>query len=46
MKVIGYLIIAEHVEHEDLVNKLRKLGVDYIQGYAVGRPAEIELTYV
>lgn len=36
-------IIAEHVEHDGLVDKLRELGVDYIQGYAVGRPKQLEL---
>jgi diguanylate cyclase (GGDEF)-like protein/PAS domain S-box-containing protein len=37
-------IIAEHVEHDELVKSLRKLGVDYIQGYAVGRPEYIDLS--
>jgi EAL domain-containing protein (putative c-di-GMP-specific phosphodiesterase class I) len=36
-------IIAEHVEHEGLIDRLRELGVDYIQGYAVGRPTQVEL---
>jgi diguanylate cyclase (GGDEF)-like protein len=36
-------IIAEQVEHSDLVEKLRELGVDYLQGYAVGRPVQVEM---
>ena len=30
--------IAEWVETEDAMRELRRLGVDYVQGYAVGRP--------
>lgn len=31
--------IAEFVEHEDTVRILRDLGVDYAQGYLIGKPA-------
>jgi PAS domain S-box-containing protein len=34
--------IAEGVETEATLEQLRKLGVDYAQGYHVGRPAPIE----
>lgn len=34
--------IAEWVETEDTMRELRKLGVDYVQGYAVGRPEPLD----
>jgi EAL domain-containing protein (putative c-di-GMP-specific phosphodiesterase class I) len=30
--------IAEFVENETILDKLRSLGVDYVQGYGIGRP--------
>ncbi|WP_273265650.1 EAL domain-containing protein [Flexistipes sinusarabici] len=32
--------IAEFVTNSDIYNKLKDLGVDYAQGYAIGKPAE------
>ena len=37
-KVMGKSVIAEFVESEELVAALREIGVDYAQGYAIGRP--------
>jgi len=34
--------IAEWVETEDTMCELRRLGVDYVQGYAVGRPEPLD----
>jgi EAL domain-containing protein (putative c-di-GMP-specific phosphodiesterase class I) len=31
--------IAEFAETTEIVEDLRKLGVDYVQGYAIGKPA-------
>ena len=36
--VMGKKTIAEFVENEAVLKKLREIGVDYVQGYAVGRP--------
>ena len=36
--VMGKLTIAEFVENAAILEKLRELGVDYAQGYALGRP--------
>ena len=36
--VMGKRIIAEFVESTSILDKLRALGVDYAQGYAVGKP--------
>jgi PAS domain S-box-containing protein len=35
--------VAEGVEDEETLELLRALGVDYAQGYHLGRPAELEL---
>lgn len=35
---MGIETVAEHVETMDLAQELTRLGVDYAQGYAVGRP--------
>ena len=37
--VIGIKTIAEFVENQDIENALRKLGVDYAQGYGIHRPS-------
>jgi len=36
--VMGLKIIAEFVENEDIMNELRMMGVDYGQGYGIGKP--------
>ncbi len=39
---LGAETIAEWVEEESLLSELRTLGVDYAQGYAIGRPQPLE----
>jgi EAL domain-containing protein (putative c-di-GMP-specific phosphodiesterase class I) len=41
-KVMGKRTIAEFVENEAILEKLRQIGVDYAQGYAIGRPRPID----
>ncbi len=36
-------VIAEHVETDTVFTMVRDMGVDFIQGYAVGRPEAIQL---
>ncbi|HEC13683.1 MAG TPA: PAS domain S-box protein [Acidiferrobacteraceae bacterium] len=36
--VMGIKTVAEFVESESIVNKLKELGVDYAQGYHIARP--------
>ncbi len=36
--VMGKETIAEFVENDEILAKLREIGVDYAQGYGVGRP--------
>jgi two-component system CheB/CheR fusion protein len=40
--VMGKLVIAEAVESEAALEKLREIGVDYAQGFAVGAPRALE----
>jgi diguanylate cyclase (GGDEF)-like protein/PAS domain S-box-containing protein len=40
--VLGKKTIAEFVEKESILGMLRELGVDYAQGYHIGRPQPIE----
>jgi EAL domain-containing protein (putative c-di-GMP-specific phosphodiesterase class I) len=40
--VMGKKIIAESVESEGALEKLREIGVDYAQGFAVGEPQPID----
>jgi diguanylate cyclase (GGDEF)-like protein/PAS domain S-box-containing protein len=40
--VLGIATIAEFVENEAILERLTALGVDYAQGYAIGRPAPID----
>ncbi|HEY9051163.1 MAG TPA: EAL domain-containing protein [Gammaproteobacteria bacterium] len=39
--VMGLKTIAEFVENDEIVELLQKIGVDYAQGYAVGRPVPL-----
>jgi diguanylate cyclase (GGDEF)-like protein/PAS domain S-box-containing protein len=39
--VLGIQTIAEFVESEAIVERLRELGVDYAQGYAIARPGPL-----
>lgn len=41
-KDLGIRTIAEMVEHRETLDKLKQLGVDYAQGYAIARPAPLQ----
>lgn len=40
--VMGKQTIAEFVEDEATLDLLREIGVDFVQGYGIGRPAPLE----
>jgi EAL domain-containing protein (putative c-di-GMP-specific phosphodiesterase class I) len=42
--VMGKRTIAEYVEHEGILMRLRELGVDYAQGYGIAMPKPFEVT--
>jgi diguanylate cyclase (GGDEF)-like protein len=37
-KELGVYSVAEFVENEDTLNLLKEMGVDYVQGYYIGKP--------
>jgi diguanylate cyclase (GGDEF)-like protein/PAS domain S-box-containing protein len=39
---MGIKTIAESVENQDVLDALRKIGVDYAQGYGIARPCPVE----
>ncbi len=41
-KVMGLRTIAEHVEDEATLVTLKEIGVDFVQGYHLGRPEPVE----
>jgi diguanylate cyclase (GGDEF)-like protein/PAS domain S-box-containing protein len=42
-RTLNFKVIAEQVEDEAGIEAARRMGVDYIQGYAVGRPQLLKL---
>lgn len=40
--VMGMSTIAEFVENEEILQRLKQLGVDYAQGYHIAKPAPID----
>jgi diguanylate cyclase (GGDEF)-like protein/PAS domain S-box-containing protein len=44
-KVMGKSTVAEFVENDEILQALREIGVDYAQGYAIGKPAPFEGMY-
>ena len=40
--VMGKKTIAEYVENEEILEKLRDVGVDYAQGYGIAKPAPLK----
>ena len=40
--VMGKKTIAEFVENEQIFNLLNDLGVDYAQGYGIGKPVPLD----
>ncbi len=44
-KVMGKQTIAEFVENDAILEAVREIGVDYAQGYGVGRPEPFEIVH-
>jgi len=40
-KAMGKKTIAEFVESDAVARRVRELGIDYVQGFGVGRPAPV-----
>jgi len=35
---LGALVVAEHIDREELLSMVRRIGVDYVQGFLLGEP--------
>jgi len=42
-RTLNFRVIAEQVEDNTAVEAARRMGVDYLQGYAIGRPQPLAL---
>ena len=42
-RTLNFKVIAEQVEDEFAVDAARSMGVDFMQGYALGRPAPLAI---
>jgi EAL domain-containing protein (putative c-di-GMP-specific phosphodiesterase class I) len=42
-RTLNFKVIAEQVEDSAALDAARRMGVDYLQGYAVGRPQPLQL---
>jgi EAL domain-containing protein (putative c-di-GMP-specific phosphodiesterase class I) len=42
-EVMGYAVVAEMVEEQDILMRLKALGVAYAQGFGIRQPHPIEL---
>jgi EAL domain-containing protein (putative c-di-GMP-specific phosphodiesterase class I) len=42
-KIMGKRTVAEFVESEEIIDALREIGVDYAQGYAIGKPEPFDI---
>jgi diguanylate cyclase (GGDEF)-like protein/PAS domain S-box-containing protein len=42
-RTLNFKVIAEQVEDSSALEEARRMGVDYLQGYAVGRPQPLRL---
>lgn len=40
--VIGMKTVAEFVENDAIKERLKEMGVDYVQGYGIGKPVPLE----
>ncbi|WP_299789982.1 bifunctional diguanylate cyclase/phosphodiesterase [uncultured Shewanella sp.] len=43
--VMGIETVAEFVENQDIIDRLEGIGINYAQGYAIGRPKPLD-TYI
>jgi EAL domain-containing protein (putative c-di-GMP-specific phosphodiesterase class I) len=42
-RTLNFKVIAEQIEDTATLDTARRMGVDYLQGYAVGRPQLLSL---
>ena len=42
-RTLNFKVIAEQVEDSAALDAARRMGVDFLQGYAIGRPQPLSL---
>ncbi|GGY77682.1 hypothetical protein GCM10011613_22820 [Cellvibrio zantedeschiae] len=42
IQALGKKAVAEYVENEEILNILKKMGIDFVQGYHIGHPVPVE----
>lgn len=42
IQALGKKAVAEYVENEEILNILKSMGIDFVQGYYIGRPIPVE----
>jgi EAL domain-containing protein (putative c-di-GMP-specific phosphodiesterase class I)/PleD family two-component response regulator len=40
-KILGMKVVAEYVESKEILDSIKELGIDYAQGYYIGKPNKI-----
>ncbi|MCK4742454.1 MAG: EAL domain-containing protein [Sulfuriflexus sp.] len=45
-QILGMKTIAEFVENDEIVDKLKEIGVDYVQGYGIEKPHPFEDLFI
>ena len=41
-QIMGKKVVAEFVENDDILNKLREIRVDFVQGFGIGKPQPLD----
>jgi Amt family ammonium transporter len=41
---LNFRIVAEHVEDQSSLDVVRRMGIDFVQGFVVGRPQPLSVT--
>ena len=42
IQALGKKAVAEYVENQEILDILKKMGIDFVQGYHIGRPIPVE----
>ncbi len=40
-KALSIKTVAEYVSNDEIYNKVKKIGIDFVQGYTIGKPCEL-----
>lgn len=46
IQALGKKAVAEYVENEEILNILKQMGIDFVQGYHIGHPMPVEKMFV